>query len=525
MKQPLVGDPPDYSLSDGDVPWVLGTQLSREAGPVARAPEGSQVLLIEGHSFAERRPYHHHKLTLVFSAMRRYRDRLKRDGYDVTYIKADSFGDGLAEFFAANPDTRLVAMRSPSYGSEQRFRELVDEAGGDVRFVENELFVSTRQAFDEWANADPDEESSGFKHEPFYRWMRAESDVLMDDGDPVGGEWNYDGENQEFPPDDWESPDVPTHEYDPVVAETADWVEERFDTWGDTDFSEFPWPVTRTQACEQLRHFVDERLPEFGPYQDAMRGDDWAMSHALLGSSINIGLLHPVEVVSEIEKAYRNRGLALNSVEGSIRQILGWREFMRHVYRHAMPELSSANQLGAEHELPEAYWTGETDMECLSQTVDDVHGHGYSHHIQRLMILANFATLWGVEPSELNDWFHATYVDAYHWVTTPNVIEMGQYGHGVFATKPYVSSANYVDKMSDYCGDCKYYKTKDTGNKACPFNALYWDFLDRNEDQLRSNHRMGLMYSHVDNKQESGDMAEIKERVEDLREMAAAGEL
>jgi len=190
-----------------------------------------------------------------------------------------------------------------------------------------------------------------------------------------------------------------------------------------------------------------------------------------------------------------------------------------------MPELANANQLGASHALPEFYWHGETDMHCLAETVGDVHARGYAHHIQRLMVLANFATLWGVDPAELNEWFHATYVDAYHWVTTPNVIEMGQYGHGVFATKPYVSSANYIDKMSDYCGDCHYFKTKSTGERACPFNALYWDFLDRNEEMLRSNHRMAMLYSHVDNKREAGELTDIRERVADLRAMAADGDL
>ena len=527
MRQPIVGEPPEYELGADEVPWVLGTQLTTRSGPVARAPEGSRVLLIEAHDFARRKPYHHHKLTLVFGGMRRFRDRLRRQGYEVTYVVADSFGEGLADFFDDNPATTLVAMPSPSYGSERRFRELVDSAGGDVRFVENELFASTRRAFDEWANADPDgdAEAGPFKHERFYRWMRRESGILMDDGDPVGGEWNYDDDNREVPPDEWDAPPVPAHDYDETTTETAAWVAAEFDTWGDTDLASFPWPVTRRQACRQLDHFLTERLPEFGPYQDAMRSDEWAMSHALLGAAINIGLLHPTEVVKGIAAAYREGEAPLNSAEGAIRQILGWREFMRHVYRHTMPELATANQLGAPHDLPELYWTGETEMECLSETVGDVHERGYSHHIQRLMVLSNFAPLWGVEPAELNEWFHATYVDAYHWVTTPNVIEMGQYGHGVFATKPYVSSANYVDRMSDYCGDCHYYKTKDTGDRACPFNALYWDFLDRNEDQLRSNHRMGLMYGHVDDKRESDEMTAIRERVDDLREMAAAGEL
>ena len=523
MQQPPVGTPPEYDLKANDVPWVLGTQLSTATGPLARAPDGSRVVLVESHGFARRKPYHHHKLTLLFSAMRQFRDRLREAGYDVIYIRAETFGEAFEQFFAAYPDARLVAMRSPSYGSPERFTELVEAAGGDIRIVGNELFLSTRQAFDEWANGSG---SDSFRHESFYRWMRRETGVLMENGDPVGGEWNYDDQNQEFPPEDWESPPLPEHDRDELTARTADWVADEFDTWGSTDLEAFPWPVTRRQAVRQLRQFVEERLPEFGPYQDAMRADDWAMAHALLGSSINVGLLHPMEVVEAMEEAYHDDDtVALNSAEGAIRQVLGWREFMRHVYRHAMPALSGANQLGAEHDLPELYWTGETNMNCLSETVGDVHERGYSHHIQRLMILANFATLWGVEPEQLNDWFHATYVDAYHWVTTPNVVEMGQYGHGVFATKPYVSSANYVDKMSDYCGDCRYYKTKDTGERACPFNALYWDFLDRNEETLRSNHRMGLMYSHVDDKQESGEMAEIRERVTELREQAAAGEL
>ena len=523
MITPIVGETQAYGVDDPNrVPWVLGTHLHPDVGPLARAPEGSRVLMIEAHDFARRKPYHHDKLTLVFSGMRHFRDELRERGYEVAYIKAGSFGEALSEYFEAHPDDELVLMRSPSHRSADRFEELVTGAGGRLDVVRNDLFVGTRAAFDEWANAT---DKQPFRHETFYRWMRRRTGVLMtDDGDPEGGEWNYDGDNQEYPPDEWESPPVSHPDHDDLTARTSEWVSEEFDVWGDDD--EFIWPVTRAQALEKLSHFVTARLPEFGPYQDAMRSDDWAMAHALLGSSINLGLLHPWEAVEEIERAYHERSdVPLNSAEGVLRQLIGWREFMRHVYRHSMPALSEANQLAAPHDLPEFYWTGETNMECLGRTVDDVRQRGYSHHIQRLMVLANFATLWGVEPKRLNEWFNATYVDAYHWVTTPNVVEMGQYGDGVFATKPYVSSANYIDKMSDYCGDCYYYKTKDTGEKACPFNALYWDFLDRNEEVLRSNHRMGLMYSHVDSKQESEEMDEIRGRVETLREKAGYGEL
>lgn len=523
MQEPAVGDVQEYDMSSEDrVPWVLGTHLNLNVGPLSRAPQDSKVLMIEAYDFSNRKYYHHDKLTIIFSAMRHFRERLENKGYNVHYIKAQSFGEGLDEYFSENPDDTLVQMRSPSYNSEVRFRELVDEAGGSLEVVQNELFASTRESFDEWANQTS---KDAFKHENFYRWMRDKSGVLMNkDGNPEGGEWNYDDENQEFPPEDWESPPIYNPEHDELTEEVSEMVQNKFDVWGDSD--NLVWPVTREQALKRLEHFVTERLTEFGPYQDAMRGDDWAMSHSLLGSSINIGLIHPMEAISRIEEAYNNNpDVPLNSTEGVIRQILGWREFMRHVYRHSMPGLANANQLDAQYELPDFYWSGDTDMECVRQSVEDVKKRGYSHHIQRLMVLANFATLWGSEPKELNEWFNATYVDAYHWVTTPNVVEMGQFGDGVFATKPYVSSSNYIDKMSDYCGDCKYYKTKDTGENACPFNSLYWDFLDRNEDKLRSNHRMGLMYSHVDNKRESGHMDEINERVQDIREMEENNEL
>jgi deoxyribodipyrimidine photolyase-related protein len=520
--KPEVGSPPDYTLGSDEIPWVLGTHLNEGVGPLRRA-DGGRVLMVESHGFARRKPYHGQKLTLVFSAMRRFRDRLSEKGYDVVYRKDESFGEALEAFFDEHPDTTPVVMRSPSHGSAERLRELAREAGGELRVVENELFVSTREAFDSWAESTG---SDTFRHEDFYRWMRRRSGVLMDGDEPVGGNWNYDEDNREYPPDGWESPDEPRIDHGEVVADTADWVTDEFDTWGeDPDASGFPWPVTREQALHTLSVFVSERLGTFGPYQDAMVADDWSVSHSLLSSSINLGLLHPSEVIESIEEAYREGDVPINSAEGAIRQILGWREFMRHVYRHSMPGLEDANRLGAGRELPDLYWTGDTDMECLRSTVEDVRERGYSHHIQRLMVLANFATLWGVVPRELNRWFHAAYVDAYHWVTTPNVVEMGMYGGGVFATKPYVSSANYIDRMSDYCGSCPYHKTKDTGEGACPFNALYWDFLDRNEDELRSNHRMSLMYSHVDDKRDSGEMEDIRDRVEELRGMEGEGEL
>jgi deoxyribodipyrimidine photolyase-related protein len=249
------------------------------------------------------------------------------------------------------------------------------------------------------------------------------------------------------------------------------------------------------------------------------------MNHALLGAAINLGLLHPGEVIETVvEAAKSDPDVPLNSLEGFVRQVLGWREFVRQVYRVTMPELAEANQLAANEDLPEAFWTGETEMNCLSTVVDGVRKRGYSHHIERLMVLSNFALIYGVEPQQLNEWFHEAYVDAFHWVTTPNVVEMGSFGMGVFATKPYASSANYVDRMSDHCADCRYSKTRTTGEGACPFNTLYWEFLGRNEESLRSTGRMGLVYSHWDDKDENEREA-IRERAAELREMAARGAL
>jgi len=505
---------------------VLGDQLSRRHGALAARPD-DDVLMVEATAFAERLPYHPHKLTLVFGAMRQFRDRLREAGRTVHYVQAETFGEGFLEYASDQADATLRCMRPSSHGSASGLREAATAAGLSMEFVENGLFLCDSETFDGWA-----EDRDGYRHEDFYRMMRRETGYLMADGEPVGGEWNYDDQNRETPPEDWDAPPIPGFEYGEGIREVESWVRERFDggydespyggSWADP--ADFSWPVTRRQAVRALDHFVSHRLPTFGDYQDAMRKRDWALAHSLLSTSLNLGLLHPSEVVERAIEAYRDGDAPLNCVEGFVRQVIGWREFLRHVYRREMPELASANSLAATEDLPELYWTGETEMACLSDVVDGVRTRGYSHHIERLMILSNFGLLFGVEPAQLNRWFHAGYVDAFHWVTTPNVVEMGLYGADAFATKPYAASANYVDKMSDHCGDCPYYKTKTTGEGACPFNTLYWDFLDRNEERLRSNHRMGLVYSHVDDKSEA-ELTAIRERAETVRERAQRGDL
>ena len=503
---------------------VLGDQLNPDVGPVARRDE--PVVMIEAREFARKLPYHPHKLTMVFAAMRAFRDELREAGRTVEYHTVETFGEGFRAHFEAHPGDELVAMSSPSHGADERLRTLVDREGGQLELVENELFLCSTAAFESWA-ADREQP---YRHEEFYRHMRRETGYLMEGGEPVGGEYNYDDRNREFPDADHEPPSPPTFEPDERTEAVAEWVDETFEggydeppyggDWADPE--PFRWPVTRADALEALEHFVEHRLAAFGPFQDAMVETEWAMHHSLLGAAINLGLLHPAEVVERVlEGAREDPEIPVESVEGFVRQLIGWREFMRGVYRETMPELASANQLGATEQLPDWYWTGETDMACLSTAIESVRTRGYSHHIQRLMILSNFALLYGVEPQQLNRWFHAAYVDAFHWVTTPNVVEMGSYGAGVFATKPYAASANYIDGMSDHCGNCPYDPDETLGEDACPFNALYWEFLDRNEDQLRSNHRMGLVYSHLDDK----DLDAIGERASAVRRLARQDDL
>jgi len=567
-------------VSDRTIQWMLGDQLNPE---LAALDDADEVLLIEAHGFADRKPYHAHKLTLVFSAMRHFRDELRERGHDVTYLRAESFGEGLDAFLAERSAPEIRLMRPASHGAGERLRELVAERGGSLELLDNELFWTTPADWREWATepaggwedgsllAEDGTAERTYRQESWYRHVRRETGVLMDGDEPAGGEWNYDDLNQETPPDDWEPPERPRFEPDELTRETHAWVRDRFDTWGNDALDGFAWPVTREDTRAALDAFVRERLPSFGRYEDAMVTGEPFLSHSLLSVPINLGLLDPREPVRAVEAAYERRGVEpgaydpdddpaagggsgttldafgegsegsaggagsesddadpppvpLNAAEGFVRQVIGWREFMRHVYREAMPELATANQLDQSRELPPAYWDGDTDMTCLSEAVGHVREHGYAHHIERLMLLSNFALIYGADPAELNEWFHLGFVDAYHWVTTPNVVAMGSFGTDVLSSKPYASSGSYVNRMSDHCASCPYAVSRTTGEGACPFNALYWDFLRENEETLRGTGRMGLMYSHVDNKDDE-EWEAIRERAAAVRELAADGEL
>ena len=529
---------------------LLGDQLLADRGPLADHSD-EPVLLVESRSFAARLPYHPHKLTLVVSAMRHRRDELREAGRTVHYHEVETFRDGFEAHAERRSGDSLVCMRPPTHGAADRLASLAGDAGLDLRFVPDARFICDAVTFDDWA---ADRET--YRQGDFYRHLRRGTGYLMtgdeagesDESEPVGGRWTFDEDNRRTPPADWEAPPVPAFEPDEITravqrdftAELRGWApgdapseiagtdvdcsspepidqEDARTTWAAP--ADFRWPVTRAQALEALSHFVEHRLPAFGPYQDAMLDDEWALAHSLLGAPLNLGLLHPEECIEAAVDAWERDAAPLQSVEGFVRQLLGWREFLRHVYRREMPALADANRLAADEPLPPAYWTGETHMACLRHAVQGVRERGYAHHIQRLMILSNLALLLGVRPRALNRWFHAGFVDAYHWVTTPNVVEMGLAAAGAFATKPYAASANYVHRMSDHCAGCAYDHDAATGEGACPLNALYWDFLDRHEGALRPGGRMALVYSHLDG------VAAIRERATRLRAAARAGEL
>ena len=332
----------------------------------------------------------------------------------------------------------------------------------------------------------------------FYREMRRRHDVLMENGEPVGGKWNYDADNREPPDLSLVVPKPLNFPADQTTSDVLALVEERCaDHFG--DLADFGFAVTRAQALEVLDHFIVERLPLFGTYQDAMIEDEPWMYHSHIGFYLNAGLILPIEAVRAAEAAWATGHAPLNAVEGFIRQILGWREFIRGIYWLKMPDYASMNFLEAGRDLPSFYWTGATEMNCMRQSIDQTRRYAYAHHIQRLMVLGNFALLAGLDPRQVNEWYLVVYADAYEWVELPNVSGMVLFADGGYlASKPYAAGGAYISRMSNYCANCSYRVAKKTGEGACPFNYLYWDFLIRNRERLGGNARLGMMYKSLD---------------------------
>ena len=358
---------------------------------------------------------------------------------------------------------------------------------------EDNRFLCSRSDFARWAG-----DRQSLLMEPFYREMRRRTGLLMRDGEPEGGRWNYDRDNRRRLPADHAVQPRPRREPDAITREVLDLVRDRFaDHFGDIE--PFGWGVTRADALRDLDRFLREDLPHFGDFQDAMKEGEPFLHHATVAPYLNVGLLTAEEVCRFAEAEHREGRAPLNAVEGFIRQILGWREYVRGVYWTRMPDYARTNALGAKRPLPWFYWTGETEMNCLRTCIGDTRRHAYAHHIQRLMVLGNFALLAGIDPAQIEEWFLVVYADAFDWVELPNVHGMVMWADGgLMGSKPYAASGAYIDRMSDYCRSCSYDVKAKAGPKACPFNHLYWNFLIENDERLRGNPRLAHPYRTLD---------------------------
>ncbi|MCY1668046.1 cryptochrome/photolyase family protein [Rhizobium sp. SL86] len=477
--------------------FVLGDQLSPTLTSLSDAdPARDVILMAEVMAEATYVRHHKQKIAFIFSAMRHFADELRAQGFTVRYTRLndpDNAGSLSGELRRAaealQPETVIVTEPG-------EWRVLEDMKGWGqllarpVKIRPDTRFLCSHAEFRAWA-----EGRKELTMEFFYREMRRKTGLLMEGDQPAGGRWNFDTENRKPAKPDLLRPRRRSVSTDAITQEVLALVEERFSSHiGRLD--RFGFAVTRAEAEDLQDAFMADHLPQFGETQDAMLSSDPFLNHALLSFYINIGFLDPMSVCRAAERAYLEGRAPLNAVEGFIRQIIGWREYVRGVYWLKMPDYVESNFLDAQRPLPDFFWTAETDMACLSTVIGETIDHAYAHHIQRLMVTGNFALIAGLHPHQVHEWYLEVYADAYEWVELPNVIGMSLFADGgVLGSKPYAASGNYISKMSDYCSRCRYDVKKKTGEGACPFNALYWDFLDRNGEKLSGNRRLAQPYA------------------------------
>ncbi len=472
---------------------VLGDQLNLNSSLFdAFDTSKDAVWMAEVHDESTHVPSHKARTALYLSAMRHFRDALRRDGIRVDYteLAPGSLSGHLALAVERLKPERVLAVQPGEYRVEQALRS----ACPSLEILPDDHFYSSRKEFDAWAAG-----KKQLRLEFFYRDLRRRHRVLMDGDQPCGGQWNFDADNRTAfgKKGPGALPAPLAFQPDPVTAEVLTLVERTFPR-NPGSLERFDWPVTPAQARLALDDFIANRLPWFGQYQDAMwSGEPW-LYHSRISAALNLKLLDPREAVQAAEAAYRRGRAPLAAVEGFIRQILGWREYVRGVYWRHMPGYGSMNALDAHAPLPEFYWTGETDMNCLREAIGQTLQYGYAHHIQRLMITGLYALLAGVEPRRIHEWYLAVYVDAVEWVELPNVIGMSQYADGgIMASKPYAATGKYIQRMSNYCANCRYNPANSAGPDACPFTTLYWNFLQRNESRLKTNPRMQMQLKNL----------------------------
>jgi deoxyribodipyrimidine photolyase-related protein len=497
---------------------ILGDQLDPQHTWFSRVSPKVVYVLMELRQETGYVLHHAQKLIAFFAAMRDFARQLHEAGHRVVYLAiddADNAGSltanldalvtrlGVAAFTYQHPDEWRLDQQLAAWCAQQNF---------PCEAADSDHFLATR-----------DEVSRQFagrrqwRMEHFYRRMRTHHHVLLEpDGTPCGGRWNHDHDNRAA----W--PGTPSEPRDtrPHHDHTALWLTIRgagIDSFGEPAAGDFRWPLNRSEALACLDAFVTDALPHFGFYQDAMHTGARRLFHSLLSFALNTKMLHPREVIDRAEAAWRAGAVPIAAAEGFIRQILGWREYVRGVYWAQMPDYAERNVFGHTRPLPQWFWTGEVGMRCLRETIGDSLQHAYAHHIQRLMITGNFALLAGIDPAAVHRWYLGIYIDAIEWVELPNTLGMSQYADGgLLASKPYVSGAAYIDRMSNYCRGCAYDRKARTGPRACPFNALYWDFLDRNRAQLERNPRLALPYRQLA-RMDTPARTELAQQADDLR--------
>ncbi|MDG0988585.1 MAG: cryptochrome/photolyase family protein [Yoonia sp.] len=467
---------------------VLGDQLSHGLHGLRKADKSRDIVVMaEVDAEATYTPHHPKKIAFTFMVMRRFADELRADGWTVRYAKIDDPDNthsiaGELIRRAANQETAGVVLTEPG---EWRLIDALGDLPIPVHMLSDDRFIASHADFDGWA-----EGRKQLRMEYFYRDMRRKTDLLMDGEKPEGGKWNYDHDNRK--PTNGVDHDGPLRfAPDPEVLSV---VQDRYgENFGDLE--PFWFATNAADAQASFDHWITHALPQFGDFQDAMLTDQPFMYHAIIGLYLNAGLLDPLKVCQQAEQAYRDGHAPLNAVEGFIRQIIGWREYVRGIYFREGRDYTARNGLDHSRDLPPVFWGGKTKMHCMDQAVGQTREHAYAHHIQRLMVTGNFALLAGIAPSQIHEWYLAVYADAYEWVEAPNVIGMSQFADGgIIASKPYISSGNYIHKMSNYCKSCAYRVQDKTGVDACPFNLLYWHFLDQHRDKFKGNPRMGNMY-------------------------------
>jgi deoxyribodipyrimidine photolyase-related protein len=515
-----------FEVSMKNLVLVLGDQLSHALAPLHKVKKASSVVLMaEVHEEATYVRHHKKKIALIFSAMRHFAAELAEAGWKVEYVKLDDIGNSgsfsgeVARAIRKHKITSIVLTEASEYRVMEMMRGWEKQFGLPVTILPDDRFIATIDDFKNWAAG-----RKQLRMEYFYRDMRRKTNLLMNGDAPEGGEWNYDSENRKPASADMLMPQPPQFAPDAITQDVLKLVAEKFaDHIGTLD--PFWFAVTAAQAQKALAYFLKHALPLFGDYQDAMVTGEKFLYHSILSPYINCGLLDPLEICRKVEAEYNKGRVPLNAAEGFIRQIIGWREYVRGIYWLQMPGYDTLNFFENTRSLPDFYWTANTKMACVKAAVSQTIEEAYAHHIQRLMVTGNFALIAGIDPHAVHEWYLAVYADAYEWVELPNTLGMSQFGDGgILGSKPYAASGNYINKMSDYCKKCHYDVNAKTGETACPFNPLYWDFMLRNRDKLQNNPRIGQVFRTWD-KMDAGKRKDYRATAAAVLKKLDAGEV